>query len=656
MWRREQSWMPRRSIVDLQLSWWRYGAAVAETLWWREAKEQGLILRLADQVATRRAELEGESDARLLERYVGFRSIARLGRLDDAACIDATAVAGEVIHRETGMTPYPVQFAAALGLVRGRLIEMGTGEGKTLAGGIAALMLAAPARGCHVATVNDYLADRDGQWLAAAAERLGLAVRVVVGATSGQARLDGYAADITYTTNKELVADHLRFGLQGVWSRDHGRGSDDLLVSAGDRGGGVRRHALIIDEADSVLIDEAATPVIIARPVPRKASHSRQAIVSAVSVFADRMKEDDTYVVDRETREVLVEDGVREQLSRELCRAVGRAVSDRLYEEALAQALIARTVMEEGVDYIVQDGKVKIVDPFTGRAMPDRSWRHGLQQAVEAKEGLEPTPETEVVARCSYQSFFAGYRHLCGMSGTLREVANEVLAVYRLRVVRIPPHRPSRLRVTAPEAFTSEAARLSAVVESTESVIDRGRAVLIGTTSITQSECVSLALEQAGIEHELLSARQDAEEAALVGRAGGARRVTVATNMAGRGTDIELETSVAERGGLHVIAYESQTTQRLDRQLLGRAGRQGQLGSGQILTCPRVDEVYRPVLSWTESLKMALLVQVVVGRFRRLTLSMVRLIWSSRDRKRRSIAQRNDEWVRKNVVTGSSPE
>jgi preprotein translocase subunit SecA len=539
-------------------------------------------LKRAERIHRASERLRTAASPELDQRVDLLRTLFRRGRAELEHTDEALGLLVELADRTLGMRPYVVQVAAGLGMIDGRLAEVATGEGKTLIATLPAILAGWVGRGCHVITVNDYLAKRDAQTMAPLYRKAGLRVAWIDGEMRDEARRDAYLADITYLTNKELAADYLRDRLKQGQQRGLASTLVDTITSGrGAFGRGLVQRGLacaIVDEADSVLIDEAVTPLIISAEA--KNEEQAEAFSQAVRL-ADVLEAGVDYRVDHRFREINLTWVGRERAA-ELADALdltGVWSTPRGRDELVHQALSAKELFLRGQHYVVRDDKVVIVDESTGRLMPDRTWRHGLHQAVEAKEGLDVTPAKETLARISFQRFFRMYEHLSGMTGTAWEERHEFWEVYRLATVRFPTHRP-RIREELPDrVFVTAEARWLGVVEEVLRLHALGRPVLIGTRSVEASEHLSGLLQARGLEHEVLNAVRHEEEAAIVARAGEARRITVATNMAGRGTDIKLAPSVAEAGGLAVIATERHESRRVDRQLFGRAGRQGDPGS-----------------------------------------------------------------------------
>ncbi len=571
-----------------------------------EGKVQNLMPRASrymKRAARIRALCEREmtplSDARLREVSGELREILQRGR-ETAADVDrAFAMVCEVSWRQVKMRPHRVQVAAAIALYYGCVAELATGEGKTLVATLPATLAGLRGRGCHVITVNDYLAKRDAVNMGPIYKFCGLTVASIDGDMQAPGRRDAYAADITYCTNKEVTADFLRDRITMGRTRTL---SDVLLAKMRDSGAGSPADRLvmrgtecaIVDEADSILIDEAVTPLIISgdSPNPEQVEAYKQA-----AAFARDLTPLEHYQIDHRWREVRLTDAGEQTLA-DLCHERGGIwAGRRRREELVTQALTAREMYKLGQQYVIQEGKIVIVDEFTGRLMPDRTWRDGLHQAVEAKESLEVQPPKQTLARVSFQRFFRMYKKLSGMTGTAREARAELWQTYRMPVVAIPTNKPSIREYRADRLMATADQRWALVAQRVREMHDRGQPVLVGTRSVEASEKLSGLLREAGIEAQVLNAVRHAEEAQIVAQAGQPGRVTVATNMAGRGTDIALGRGVAEIGGLCVIATERHESRRIDRQLFGRAARQGDPGSAAaIVSCE--DELIKRHCPW----------------------------------------------------------
>jgi len=560
-----------------------------------------ILLRRARRVVALHQRYHTLSDARLREAAVDVQALFRRARETDEQVDHALAIIRESASRQLGLRPYPNQLAAALGLESGYMVELATGEGKTLAASLAAALAGWRGRGCHVITVNDYLAERDADLLRPLFKFLRLTVRHVDGEMRPPDRRAAYHADVTYCTNKEVTADFLRDRL--MLGRDSGLAHTLLGRIADESGGGspadrqVMRglDTAIVDEADSVLIDEAVTPLIISGAAPNE---EQVAAFEQAAGMAAELTPGRHYRVDHRFRQVeLTREGRRR--AAELAENLeGLWASGRRRDELVTQAITARELYKHGREYVVQEGKIVIVDEFTGRLMPDRTWRAGLHQAVEAKEGLEVQPMKDTLGRISFQRFFRLYRKLSGMTGTAAEAGPELWQIYKVPVVRVPTHRPCIRRELPDRIVGTSEGRWRAVVEAVGGFKEQGRPVLVGTRSVQASERLSELLNEAGIEHEVLNAVQHAEEAQIIAAAGQPGRVTVATNMAGRGTDIKLGGGVAEMGGLVVICTERHESRRIDRQLFGRAGRQGDPGLALSFASVEDDLVRRYGRGW----------------------------------------------------------
>jgi preprotein translocase subunit SecA len=548
----------------------------------------------ADAVDGLRGEFHDLPDHRLRERLGEFRERFRRGGREAAAFLPpALAAVREAAHRQLGLLPFPVQLMGALTLHRGRLAEMATGEGKTLTAGLAAVLAGWTRRPCHVITVNDYLAARDADWLRPLYAYCGLREGRVTGGMAPADRQQGYEADVTHTTSKELLADFLRDRLRLGGLRDPTRRLIRQLLApqAAARDGLLLRglHTAIVDEADSVLIDEAVTPLILSAPrrndLLREACRQAQTVAQSLEPGAD-------YRVNARHREVELTDAGRARLETLCAGMTGPWRGAARREELVRQALTAREFFHRDKQYVLDGERVVIVDEFTGRPMAQRTWREGLHQAVEAKEGLPVTDPSETVARLSFQRFFRCFHRLSGMTGTAWETAAELWQNYHLAVVRIPPNRPCVRQHWPDRLFADEAAKWRAVEDEVARLHATGRPVLVGTRSVAASERLGERLRVRGLDCQVLNAVRLDEEALIVALAGERGRITIATNMAGRGTDIRLGAGVAALGGLHVLATERHESHRVDRQLFGRSGRQGDPGSAQAFVSAE-DELLR---------------------------------------------------------------
>lgn len=557
---------------------WHQAAGLSRRL----AHRTCAFLDQAEKVVSRQAAFRHLTDRRLRRLMTPLRLRFQLRRDSQTDREMAFAILCEVAARTVGLRPYREQIAAALALEAGCVAEMATGEGKTLVATLPAAVAGWRGRGCHVITANDYLAGRDAELMAAVYRFCGLTVGCIRPDMPPAARKQAYNAHVTYGTNKEIAADFLRDRLL----KGHLQGLPAVLLAkmAGDRADRVDQlvqrglECAIVDEADAVFIDEAVTPLLISGQGANEAQS--EAYVQAAQL-ARQLDAHADFRIDSASSDIQLTRKGRERLDA-LTRPLGGVWRGRRRREELTlQALTARIHFQRNQHYVVQDDRVLIVDEFTGRLVPDRTWRHGLHQAIEAKEGLTIHPPKETQARISFQRFFRRYRKLGGMSGTVAEARAELWGIYRLPVVTIPTHRPCRRIIEADRIFTTETAKWRAVLTAITTVHRTGRPILVGTGSIRASAHLSDLLTTHNLTHRLLNAEHQAEEADIIAAAGQMGQITVATNMAGRGTDIRLGPGVADRGGLHVIATERFEARRIDRQLFGRCARQGDPGSAQ---------------------------------------------------------------------------
>lgn len=500
-----------------------------------------------------------------------------------------------------GWRHYDVQILGGRALLQGLVAEMQTGEGKTLTATLPACTAALAGIPVHIITVNDYLAARDATTMGPLYRSLGLTVGTIQQGMPREARQAAYACDITYCTNKEVAFDYLKDRIT-LGRRPH------RVQLQLDRVGGVNTrsdqlllrglHFGIVDEADSVLIDEARTPLIISGP---SREHTERQLYEQAFELADQLLRDQDFVLDEEHRSIRITPQGSNALA-ELSEPWGGLWKGQQRREHLVgQALSARHVFSRDKEYLVRNEKVQIIDPYTGRVMPDRSWEHGLQQMIEVKESCPLSARRDPVARITYQRFFCRYLRLAGMTGTAREVRGELRRVYGLASVRIPTNRKSQRYQLPTQIYPKQAGKWKAVIQVVHSMMAIGRPVLIGTGSVAASEEVSTYLTEAGLAHRVLNARQDQEEADIIAQAGQRRTITVATNMAGRGTDIELAPGVADLGGLHVLATEHHEAGRIDRQLFGRCGRQGDPGSVQSILSLDDEILTQYIPEWMKS-------------------------------------------------------
>lgn len=493
----------------------------------------------------------------------------------------AFAVIRALADKQLGMRHYDVQLFAAWGLIRGDMVEMRTGEGKSLTATLAAGCAAMAGIPVHVITSNEYLAERDAHDMHGLYQALGLHCSVVKESMSVKVRREAYSNDVVYCTNKQVAFDYLRDRL--AIQNENSQLAMKLRSFDQDTGPVLRGLCFaIVDEADSILIDEACTPLLLSRET---VDPEREALYKASLALAARLEESRHFQLrPAQMQLTLTEAGVERiaELSQEYFSMHnsdnGLWRGKRRREWLVQQALQALHLYKADEHYLVREGSVVIIDPNTGRSMPDRSWQQGLHQMVESKEHCSLTGQRETLARLSLQRFYRRYLHLSGMSGTLNEVAGELNSVYAKQLVVVPSHKASQSRNGGSHLFKTSERKWHAIVQRVRDVHARGQPLLLGTGSVASSEQLSQLLHQHNIAHCVLNARQDASEARVIARAGEKYAVTVATNMAGRGTDIKLGRGVVEMGGLHVIACEPNQSSRVDRQLFGRCGRQGQPG------------------------------------------------------------------------------
>ena len=538
------------------------------------------FMRQADSIVSMEGRCRHMSDRQLQAQAMGLRERFLLKREDPEDRYRAYALVREAAARTLGLMPFPVQVAAALALEAGLIAQMSTGEGKTLSAAMAAVPAGWRGRGCHVVTANDYLAERDAASMAPLFEFCGLRVGFIQQEMPSARRKEAYHADVTYCTNREAAADFLRDRLIIGQRRGSTSAVLEKIVGGNAPGSGrlVQRglECAIVDEADSVLIDEAVTPLIISGDGPNReqADAYRQA-----AQWAGMLDPSRDLSIKRQYREIRLTPAGEKRLAELTAKAGGLWAGARRREELVVQALSAREFFQRGHQYVVEDGRVIIVDEFTGRLMPDRSWRNGIHQAIEAKEGVEIHLPRETHARISFQRFFRLYGKLSGMTGTALEARTEFWRFYHLPVAAIPENRPCIREKTRDRVFTCKEAKWAAVVEEIRRVHETGRPVLVGTRSVSASEHLGGLLKREGLAHRILNAVRHGQEARIIAEAGRKGCITVATNMAGRGTDVRLGDGVADLGGLHVIATERHEAGRIDRQLYGRCARQGDPGS-----------------------------------------------------------------------------
>ena len=522
-----------------------------------EYKELEKFKQQADLIVAKDEEMSKLSDAELKSKTQQFKERLQNGETLDDILVEAFAVAREAAYRVIGEKPYYVQVIGGLAIHYGNIAEMKTGEGKTLTSTMPAYLNALTGDGVHIITVNEYLASRDAEWMGSIYRFLGLTVGVNLRELTSSEKKKVYECDIVYSTNNEVGFDYLR---------------DNMVVKANDR---VQRglNFAIVDEVDSVLIDEARTPLIISGGSMNSAN-----LYIQTDRFAKSLKENNGYLYDEKTKAVTLDDkGVQEAE-----KAFGITnlydIEHTTLVHFINQALKANYGMKKDFDYVVNDGKIVIVDPFTGRLMQGRAYSEGLHQAIEAKEGVQINQETKTLATITFQNLFRMYHKLAGMTGTAKTEEEEFRDIYNMYVIEIPTNKPIARIDDTDLVFATQKGKYKAIINEIKERHEKGQPILVGTIAVETSELISSMLKKAKIPHEVLNAKNNAREAEIIAKAGIKGSVTIATNMAGRGTDIKLGEGVKELGGLCVIGTERHESRRIDNQLRGRSGRQGDPG------------------------------------------------------------------------------
>jgi preprotein translocase subunit SecA len=513
---------------------------------------------------------------------VELAALAGLEELTTNKAAPLFALIREASKRTLGLRHYDVQLIGAWAMLRGMVAEMRTGEGKTLCATVAAATAGLMSLPVHVITVNDYLAARDAAEMTPLYKFLGLTVGILQPDQQEGERQKIYACDIVYGSNKEMAFDYLRDRMllrhqPGNLVHKVNRLAGGADVAHGRRMRGL--HVALIDEGDSVLIDEARTPLIISAPSDDDQKAQDHALLSRAMAAADTLREGRDYRLDADSHLIDLKPAGQDRLE-DLVNdtEIGGFAVQVIREHAVVQALSAQLLFQRDIHYILRDDKVQIVDENTGRVMPDRSWSEMLHQMVELKEGVPLSDRRATLARITYQRYFGRYRYVGAMTGTARDAAAELWSVYRLPVAKIPTNLPDARQFSRDRIFLREDRKWAAIAARVAALHERGTPVLLGTRSVAGSDVASQRLADLGVRHQVLSARQDADEAEIVAGAGQVGAVTVATNMAGRGTDIKLSDDARAKGGLHVILSERHDSRRIDRQLEGRCGRQGDPG------------------------------------------------------------------------------
>ena len=500
------------------------------------------------------------SDEELKAKTAEFRNRISLGETLDDLLPDAFATVREASSRVLNMRHFPVQIIGGIILHQGNIAEMKTGEGKTLVATLPAYLNALSGKGVHIITVNDYLAARDADWMGKVHQFLGLTVGLIISGMDSSKKKEAYNSDITYGTNNEYGFDYLR---------------DNMVL---DKKNMVQRelHYAIVDEVDSILIDEARTPLIISG----SGQESTKLYVLA-DAFAKKLKNEEDYTIDEKAKTVtLTEQGIEKAEQNFKVENLSDIANMELLHH-INQALKAQFMMKRDVDYVINDGEIVIVDEFTGRLMPGRRYNEGLHQAIEAKERVKVARESVTLATITFQNYFRMYEKLSGMTGTAKTEEQEFKSIYQMDVISVPTNKPLVRDDMNDVVYKTERGKFNAVVEEIKQRHQTGQPILVGTISIEKSEALSALLKRAKIQHNVLNAKHHQKEAEIISQAGHINAVTISTNMAGRGTDIVLEEGVPALGGLHIIGTERHESRRIDNQLRGRAGRQGDPGSSQ---------------------------------------------------------------------------
>ena len=528
-----------------------------KSLFSSEKKDVEKLKRIAEKVDFLKDKYSQLSDEELVLKTQSFKEAIRKGATISDIQVEAFAVVREAAKRVRNEFPYLVQIMGACAIVDGNIAEMKTGEGKTLTATMAVYLRALEGRGVHVVTVNEYLAKRDAEEMGKIYNFLGLSVGVNLQEMNGEQKRKAYACDITYTTNSELGFDYLR---------------DNMVFNKAQK---VQRglHFVLIDEADSVLIDEARTPLIISGQ-----AEDESTLFYKVDSIVKRLQSSDYKIYVKEKDVVLLPSGIN-KVSKGLGIADLYDIKNQALLNKVNKSLHANIIMKKNVDYIVKDDEVLIVDQFTGRVMPGREFSEGLHQAIQAKEGVTIKPESRTIATITYQNFFRLYDNLAGMTGTAKTEEEEFISIYNMKVLCIPTNKPVIRDDKTDVIYKTKEEKYQGIVERVLALYDSGRPVLIGTADVSSNEVISKLLKRANVPHEVLNAKNHEKEAEIIAKAGQLHAVTLATNMAGRGTDIKLSDEARQLGGLFVLGTERHESRRIDNQLRGRAGRQGDPGT-----------------------------------------------------------------------------
>jgi len=525
-----------------------------------EYKELKRFEKIADQIEALSDEMTKLKDGDFKQKTEEFKNKIHNGLNIDDVLVPAMALAREACFRGIGEKPYRVQILGALAIYFGNIAEMKTGEGKTLTTVLAAYVNSLSDKGVHVVTTNEYLSQRNAEWMRPIYDLLGISVGINLRELSAKEKREVYNCDITYSTNNEIGFDYLR---------------DNMVVSKEDR---VQRplNFCIIDEVDSILIDEARTPLIISG-----GQMQSQNLYLDANRAVQRLKEDEDYTVDAKTKSVSLTEEGSKKVEKILNIKNLYDIDNSVMVHHLSQALKANYGFAKDVDYVVENNEVIIVDQFTGRLMHGRQYSEGLHQAIEAKEGVKINAETRTMATITFQNLFRMYNKLSGMTGTAKTEEEEFRNIYNMYVISIPTNRPVVRDDMADLVYANIKGKYKAIIQTVKAIHEKGQPILIGTISVESNEYLSNLLKKAGLKHEVLNAKNHEREAEIIAKAGEKGAITLATNMAGRGTDIKLGEGVKELGGLCVIGTERHESRRIDNQLRGRAGRQGDPGMSQ---------------------------------------------------------------------------
>ena len=545
---------------------------ILKKLFDHEYKELKRFSKLADQIMELDEEMQKLTDTELKAKTEEFKEELKKGKNLDDILVEAFAVAREACFRVIGEKPFYVQILGACAIHYGNIAEMKTGEGKTLTSVLPAYLNALTEKGVHVITVNEYLASRDANWMGDIHRFLGLTVGVNLRELSSKEKQEQYNCDILYSTNNEIGFDYLR---------------DNMVVNKEER---VQRplNFAIIDEVDSVLIDEARTPLIISGGQMSSAN-----LYIEADRFAKSLKKEEEFIYDEKTKSVNLNDKGSEKAEKMFRVKNLYDINNATLVHFINQALRANYAMANDVDYVVKDGEIVIVDQFTGRLMQGRAYSDGLHQAIEAKEGVKINEETKTLAQITFQNLFRMYNKLSGMTGTAKTEEEEFRNIYNMYVIEIPTNKEIARIDAADLVYANKAAKYKAIINFIKEKYEEGQPVLIGTIAIETSELISSMLKQAHIPHEVLNAKNHEREAEIISKIGLHKSVTIATNMAGRGTDIKLSDEIRALGGLCVVGTERHESRRIDNQLRGRSGRQGDPGYTQFFVSMEDDLMVR---------------------------------------------------------------